>query len=91
MVFLLFYNFENLERACVSLLMLSAKQGNHWYHFFKLETSTIPLGYRGGVGLYVILQQFVNYTSVHQLNHPLVLDSTDLFFSDNRYQETIYQ
>ena len=23
--------FENLERASVSLLMLSAKQGNHWY------------------------------------------------------------
>jgi len=30
MVFLL---FENLERASVSLLMLSAKQGKHWYPF----------------------------------------------------------
>ena len=29
MVFLL---FENLERVSVSPLMLSAKQGNHWYH-----------------------------------------------------------
>jgi len=33
MVFLLFEHFENLERATDSLLMLSAKQGNHWYHF----------------------------------------------------------
>jgi len=33
MVYLL---FENLERASVSLLMLSAKQGNHWYHFLLL-------------------------------------------------------
>ena len=33
MVYLL---FENLERASVSLLMLSAKQGNHWYHFVLL-------------------------------------------------------
>jgi len=24
--------FENVEKARVSLLMLSAKQGNHWYH-----------------------------------------------------------
>jgi len=24
--------WENLERASVSLLMLSAKQRNHWYH-----------------------------------------------------------
>jgi len=33
MVLLLFENFENLERASASLLMLSTKQGNHWYHF----------------------------------------------------------
>ena len=33
MVFLL---FENLERASFSLLMLSAKQGSHWYHFFNV-------------------------------------------------------
>ena len=33
MVILQFENFENLERASVSLWMLSAKQGNHWYHF----------------------------------------------------------
>jgi len=31
---LLFENFENLERASGFTLMLSAKQGNHWYHFF---------------------------------------------------------
>jgi len=24
------------ERASVSLVMLSAKQGNHWYHFYRL-------------------------------------------------------
>ena len=39
MVFLLYaiwvlLFFENLERAIVSLLMLSAKPGNHWYYFF---------------------------------------------------------
>jgi len=28
---MLFLLFENLERA---LLMLNAKQGNDWYHFF---------------------------------------------------------
>ena len=31
-----FENFENLERDSVSLLMLSAKQGNHWYHFYNV-------------------------------------------------------
>ena len=52
------------ERASISLLMLSAKQGNYWYHFYlwydaflvgrlnpgppALEASTLPLGYRGG-------------------------------------------
>jgi len=30
MVFLLFKNVETLERASVSLLMLSTTQGNHW-------------------------------------------------------------
>ena len=37
MVFLLFAikfeKLENLEGASVSLLILSAKQGKHWYHF----------------------------------------------------------
>ena len=28
--------FENSEKVSVSLLMLSAKQGNHWYHFFNV-------------------------------------------------------
>ena len=35
--------------------MLSAKQGNYWYHFYNvfgmtrsLNASTLPLGYRGG-------------------------------------------
>ena len=48
--------------------MLSAKQGNYWYHFrlwydavldwglnsgpLALEASTLPLGYRGG-GVYI--------------------------------------
>ena len=50
------------ERASISLLMLSAKQRNYWYHFYNvfgmtrglnpghpaLEARTIPLGYRGG-------------------------------------------
>ena len=35
--YLLFENFENLERASVSLLMVSAKQGNYWYHCLRLE------------------------------------------------------
>jgi len=26
--------FENLQRASVSLLLLSAKHGNHWYLIF---------------------------------------------------------
>jgi len=26
---------ENLEKASVSLLMLSVKQGKHWYHFLN--------------------------------------------------------
>jgi len=33
MAFFVILKFKNLERANVSLLMLSAKQGNHWYHF----------------------------------------------------------
>jgi len=33
---LLFVNFENLERVSVSLLMLIATQGNHWYHFYNV-------------------------------------------------------
>ena len=58
MVFLL---FENLERVSVSLLMLSAKQGKHWYPFFTVfgmtqpllgigpwTSRSLPLGYRGG-------------------------------------------
>ena len=28
-----FENFENLEGPSVSLLMICAKQRNHWYHF----------------------------------------------------------
>ena len=35
--------FENLERASVSLLMLSSEQGNHWYHFFNVFGMTRPL------------------------------------------------
>ena len=34
---------ENLERASVSLFMLSAKQGNHWYHFVNVFGMTRPL------------------------------------------------
>ena len=50
MVFLLFSNLRivffgwgDLERASVSLLMLSAKQENHWYHFFNVFGMTQPL------------------------------------------------
>ena len=55
---------NSLERASIFLLMMSAKQGNYWYHFclwygavlvgrlnpglLALEASTLPLGYRGG-------------------------------------------
>ena len=39
-VFLL---FENVERASVPLLMLTAKQGNHWYHSFNVFGMTQPL------------------------------------------------
>jgi len=47
MVFLLFENFENLGRASISLSMLSAKQGNHWYHLLFLRM-TRPHGlYQG--------------------------------------------
>jgi len=31
-----YFLLENLERASISLLMLSAKQGNHQYHFFNV-------------------------------------------------------
>ena len=43
MVYLL---FEIFERAGVSLLMLSAKQGNHWYHFL---TSLVWRGPLSGI------------------------------------------
>ena len=54
-IFILSLFFQ--ERASVSLLMFSAKQGKYWYHFLNiffnlgpptLEASTLPLGYRGG-------------------------------------------
>jgi len=35
--------FENLERVSVSLLMLIATQGNHWYHFYNVFCMTRPL------------------------------------------------
>ena len=47
--FLLFSNLrfyfllENLERASISLLMLSAKQRNHQYHFFNVFGMTRSL------------------------------------------------
>ena len=50
MVFLLFSNLGTffkqmriLERASVSLSMLSAKQGHHWYHFYNVFGTTRPL------------------------------------------------
>ena len=43
MVYLL---FEIFERAGVSLLMLSAKQGNYWYHFL---TSLVWRGPLSGI------------------------------------------
>ena len=38
-----FETIENLERANVSHLMLSAKQGNHWYHSFNYFGMMRPL------------------------------------------------
>ena len=38
-----FETIENLERANVSHLMLSAKQGNHWYHSFNYFGMMQPL------------------------------------------------
>jgi len=49
--------FVFLERASISLLMFSAKQGNNWYQFnvvgmtrslTALGASPLPLGYQGG-------------------------------------------
>ena len=56
-------DFEILEKEPVfPYSMLSAKQGNYWYHYYNvfgmtrgfnpgpptLEARTLPLGYRGG-------------------------------------------
>jgi len=35
--------FENFERASVSLLMLSAKQWDHWYLLYNLRLDYIIL------------------------------------------------
>ena len=43
LLFLLIENVEHLERASVSLLMLSAKQGNHWYHLLTYVSMPRPL------------------------------------------------
>jgi len=36
-------NFHFLERARVSLLMLSAKHGNYWYHLYNVFGMTRSL------------------------------------------------
>ena len=54
--------------------MLTAKEGNYWYHFYNvfdavldwglnlgppaLDTSTLPLGYRGGVNVALTFDLF---------------------------------
>ena len=43
LLFLLIENVEHLERASVSFLMLSAKQGNHWYHLLTNVGMPRPL------------------------------------------------
>jgi len=56
----LFYFLNSWEGTSISLSKLSAKQGNHWYHFYNVldwwwnpkpsapEASTLPIWYRGG-------------------------------------------
>ena len=56
--------------------MLSATQGNHWYHFWydavldwglnpgpsAIEASTLPLGYRGGGNIFIKLLDLCRLT-----------------------------
>ena len=58
MVFLL---FENLERASISILMLSAKPGNHWYHFL-MSGMTWPLS---GIEPWTSRTQSEHSTTMH--------------------------
>ena len=49
--------FENLERASVCLLISSAKQGNHWYHFVNVFGMTRPLA---GIEPWTSRNEYVN-------------------------------